>query len=219
MTKVHTWTLTGVGLLALIAGALLASGAMSFAQSPTPTPSPSATEDAGDEDTPTPSDEDADEQGEDDSGDTEDDADSNGDDAEGSGGDDDDGGRRGCGGGKYLIKEAAAEVLGISEDELVTALREGQSLAQIAEAQGMSVEDFRAALLEHATADLQAKLDAGEITQEQFDEKVAELNANVDEIINAEGGVRFRGPRGGFEEEGETGGVRFRRSAVPNFDA
>jgi hypothetical protein len=222
MTKVHTWTLTGIAVLALAAGALLVSGAMSFAQSPTPTPSPGATEDAGDEGTPTPSpsDEDAGEQGEDDAGDTEDDADPNGDDAEGSKDDDEDSGRRGCGpGGKYAIKGAAAEALGISEEELLTALSEGQSLAQIAEAQGMSVQDFRAALLENVTADLQARLDAGEITQEQFDEKVAELNANIDEIINAEGGLRFRGPRGGGEEEGETGGVRFRRGVIPNFDA
>ena len=218
MTKVHTWTMTGLAAIALTAGALLATGTISFAQSPTPTPS--ATEDTGDDGTPTPSasDEDTDSGTEDDANDTEDDADAGGDDAEGTEGDDDDGGRGGCGGGKYLIKEAAAEVLGISEDDLIAGLQDGQSLAQIAEAQGMTVEDFRAALLESVTADLQAKLDAGDITQEQFDEKVAELNANIDEIINTEGGVRFRG-RGGSDEEGATGGVRFRRSAVPNFDA
>ena len=217
MTKVHTWTMTGLATIALVAGLLLATGTISFAQSPTPTPSP--TEDAGDDGSPTPSpsDEDTGEQGEDDSGDTEDDADPGGDDAEGSEGDDDDG-RRGCGGGKYLIKEAAAEVLGISEDDLIASLMDGQSLAQIAEAQGMSVDDFRSALLENVTADLQAALDAGDITQAEFDEKVAELNANIDAIINTEGGVRFRG-RGGSDEEGATGGVRFRRGAVPNFDA
>jgi hypothetical protein len=218
MTKVHTWTMTGLAAVTLIAGVLLATGTISFAQSPTPTPSPA--DDAGDtgSPTPSPSDEDTGEQGEDDSGDTEDDTDPGGDDAEGSEGDDDDNGRRGCGGGKYLIKEAAAEVLGITEDDLIAGLRDGQSLAQIAEAQGMSVADFRAALLENVTADLQAALDAGDITQEQFDDKVAELNANIDEIINAEGGVRFRGGRGPAPD-GADGGVRFRRGSVPNFDA
>jgi hypothetical protein len=208
--------MTGLAAIALMAGLLLATGTISFAQSPTPTPS--ATDDAGDDGTPTPSasDEDTGEQGEDDAGDTEDDADAGGDDAEGSEGDDDDG-RRGCGGGKYLIKEAAAEVLGISEDDLITGLRDGQSLAQIAEAQGMSVQDFRAALLENVTAYLQEELDAGEITQEQFDDKVAELNANIDEIINTEGGVRFRGGRGS-DEEGASGGVRF-RGVFPNIEA
>ena len=218
MTKVHTWTMTGLAAIALMAGLLLATGTISFAQSPTPTPS--ATEDSGDDGTPTPSasDGDTDSGTEDDANDTEDDADANGDDAEGSEGDDDDDGRGGCGGGgKYLIKEAAAEVLGITEDDLIAGLQDGQSLAQIAEAQGMSVEDFRAALLENVTADLQSRLDAGDITQEQFDDKVAELNANIDEIINTEGGVRFHG-RSGSDEEGATGGVRF-RGVFPNIDA
>jgi hypothetical protein len=217
MTKLHTWTMTGLAAIALMAGLLLATGTISFAQSPTP--KPSATEGAGDG-TPTPSisGEDTDAGSEDDANDSEDDADANGDDAEGSQGDDD-GGRGGCSGGKSLIKEAAAEVLGISEDDLVTGLRDGQSLAQIAAAQGMSVEDFRAALLENVTADLQAKLDAGDITQAQFDDKVAELNANIDEIINAEGGVGFRHRGGESSEEGATGGGRFRRGVLPNIDA
>jgi hypothetical protein len=220
MTKVHTWTMTALAVVALAAGALLATGTLSFAQTGEPTPSPSPTEDAGGDSSPTPAPSDDDDTGgEDDANDPEDDTDPGGDDAEGSEGDDDDRGGRGCGGGKYLIKEAAAEVLGISEDELVAGLRDGQSLAQIAEAQGMSVDEFRAALVENVTADLQARLDAGDITQEQFDEKVAELEANIDEIINAEGGVRFRGPGGGFSEEG-AGGLRFRpRFAVPNTDA
>ena len=217
MTKVHTWTMTGLAVVVLAAGVLLASGAISFAQSPTPTPS--ATEGAGDDGTPTPStsDEDTDTGAEDDANDTEEDADANGDDAEGTEADDDGGG---CsGGGKYLIKEAAAEVLGISEDDLIAGLQDGQSLAQIAAAQGMSVDGFRAALLENVTADLQAKLDAGDITQAQFDDKVAELNAHIDEIINTEGGVRFRHGGGESGEEDATGGVRFRRGALPNIEA
>jgi hypothetical protein len=207
MTKVQNWMLTALAVVALGAGVLLVSGAISFAQTDEPSPTPSPTEDAGDP-TPSPSD---------DADDTEDDADPGGDDEEGSEGDDDD--RPGCGGGGYITKEAAAEVLGISEEDLIASLRDGQSLAQIAEAQGMSVDDFRAALLENVTADLQARLDAGDITQEQFDEKVAELNANIDEIINAEGGARFRHRGGESGEEGETGGVRFRRLPVPSFDA
>jgi len=220
MTKAQNWMLTGLAVIALAAGVLLASGAISFAQTDGPTATPSATEDAGDEGTETPSqsDEDTDSGTEDDANDTEDDADPNGDDEEGTEGDDDD--RGGCSrGGKYLIKEAAAEVLGISEDDLIAGLRDGQSLAQIAEAQGMSVDDFRSELLENVSADLQALLDAGDITQEQFDEKVAELNANIDDIINAEGGLGFRHGGGEESSEGEAGGVRFRRSAVPSFEA
>jgi len=208
MTKAQNWMMTALAVVALAAGVLLVTGTVSFAQTDEPTPTPSATEDAGNGATPTPSDdaEDDDSSGEDASPEE----DANEDESEG----------RGCGGGKYLIKEAAAEVLGISEDDLIAGLRDGQSLAQIAEAQGMSVDDFRAALLENVTADLQAKLDAGDITQEQFDEKVSELNANIDEIINTEAGLRFHGRGGESGEEGsETGGVRFRRGAVPSFEA
>jgi phage-related tail protein len=209
MTKAQNWMITALAVVALAAGVLLVTGAVSFAQTDEPTPTPSATEDAGDGATPTPSDdtEDDDSSGEDASPEE----DANEDESEG----------RGCGGGgKYLIKEAAAEVLGISEEDLIAGLRDGQSLAQIAEAQGMSVDDFRAALLENVTADLQDKLDAGDITQEQFDEKVSELNANIDEIINTEGGLRFHGRGDESGEDGsETGGVRFRRGAVPSFEA
>jgi hypothetical protein len=204
--------MTGLAVIALAAGILLATGAISFAQTGEPTPTPSPSEDSGDDGTPTPapSDEDTDTGTEDDANDTEDDADSGGDDAEGT--EDDDAERRGCGGGKYLVKEAAAEVLGLSEDELRAALRDGQSLAQMAEAQGMSVEDFTAALQSNITAALQAQLDAGEITQEEFDEVTANLSENLTDIINAEGGFRsHRGFDGGGEEEGTEGtGTRFR---------
>jgi len=60
----------------------------------------------------------------------------------------------------------------------------------------MSAGDFKAALSAGVTADLQAKIDAGEITQERFDETIADLDAKLDEIINREGGLRFHGPRG-----------------------
>ena len=200
MTKVHTWTMTGLAVIALAAGILLASGAISFAQTGEPTPTPSPSEGSGGEDTDT--------GGEEDANDTEDDADAGGDDAEGTEEDDADG--RGCGGGKYLVKEAAAEVLGLSEDELRAALQDGQSLAQIAEAQGMSVEDFTAALQSNITAALQAQLDAGEITQEEFDEITANLSENLDEIINAEGGLRFHRGFEGDDEGTDGDGTRFR---------
>jgi hypothetical protein len=177
MTKTHSWVFAGVSAFALIVGVLLATGAVTFAQTDEPTPTPSASGNGDDGSSPTPkSSEDAGKPG-------------------------------GCGGGHYALKEAAAEVLGISEDDLRAALRDGQSLAQIAEAHGMSVDDFKTALVDKVTADLQAKLDAGDITQEQFDARVADLNANIDEIINAQGGLRFH-ERGGSEESGT--GTRFR---------
>ena len=180
MTKLQSWMMTGLAIAALGVGVLLASGAISSAQEGSQTPTPSPSEESTDDEstlTPSPS-EDSDES---DDADTEDEE------------DEDTGEQRGCagGGGKHLVKEAAAEVLGLSEEEVRGALGDGQSLAGLAEAQGMSVEDFRAALLSNITADLQAQLDAGEITQEEFDEITAELSENLDDIINSEGGFRF----------------------------
>src|SRR5690242_8163987 len=52
----------------------------------------------------------------------------------------------GCGGASYQVTQAAAQVLGITEDELRTQLMSGQTLARIAEAHGMSTNDLKAAL-------------------------------------------------------------------------
>jgi hypothetical protein len=184
MSKTHNWVFGGVSGFALVAGILLATGAITFAQTDEPTPTPSASGSADGGSSPTPNASPGNDQ------------DANGNEV-----------KRDCGGGHYLLKEAAAEVIGISEDDLRSALEDGQSLAQVAEAHGMSVEDFKAALIDKVTADLQAKLDAGDITQEQFDARVADLNANIDDVINRQGGLRFH-ERGGSEESGT--GTRFR---------
>lgn len=52
--------------------------------------------------------------------------------------------------------EAAAEALGLSTDEVVEALQDGASLADLAEEQGVSRDDLVAALVADAPADLQA---------------------------------------------------------------
>lgn len=51
--------------------------------------------------------------------------------------------------------EAAAEVLGLSTDDVMEALSEGSSLADLAEEQGVSRDDLVAALVADAPADLQ----------------------------------------------------------------
>ena len=160
MSKLQSWTMTALAAAALVAGILLVTGALSFAQEgdeSTSTPTPTATAESTD-----------------DAADSED--------------SDDEDGVRGCGGGKGLVHKAAAEVLGLSEDSLRDALMDGQTLAEVAQAQGMSVDDFKSALKEKVTADLQAELDAGDITQGQFDDITSDLDAKLDDIINHEGG-------------------------------
>ena len=200
MTKLQNWTLTALATATLVVGILLATGAISFAQEgddSTPTPTPTATAEAKDDATATPSD--------DESTDSADSSDEEEDDS-------------GCVGGPPFhrfveVKAAAADVLGISEDDIENALDDGQTLAEVAEAQGMSVDDFKATLVENVTADLQTKLDAGEITQEEFDHITGELDEKVDAIINAEGGMPFGGPHRGFG-----GGARFQQPPIDDTD-
>jgi hypothetical protein len=105
-----------------------------------------------------------------------------------------------------FVLESAAEVLGMEVGQLEGQLNSGKSLAQVAEEQGMSVEDFKAALIADVDADLQAKVDAGEITQEQKDRMLARFTENVDRIINHVPEPGFPGRchgRGGPPPEGD----------------
>ncbi len=113
--------------------------------------------------------------------------------------------RGGFGGHLMDIHETAAAILGLSEDDLMTALMGGQTLAEIAADHGMSVNDLKSSLTDSITADLQAQLDAGEITQEQFDAVTGDLSDKLDAMINAEGGMPFGGPRGGHGGPGFPG--------------
>jgi len=107
-------------------------------------------------------------------------------------------GHNGCG----QVMDAAAEVLGMPKDELMEQLSDGNSLAEVAEAQKMSVEDFKAALLDQVKAQLDELVAEGDLTQEQADEIFQNVNENIDSIVNAERGLGgFGGPRrgpGGF---------------------
>jgi len=81
----------------------------------------------------------------------------------------------------------AAEVLGKEPAEVAEAVKSGESLAEQAEAQGMSVEEFTAALLEAIKRTLQAKVDEGSITQAQADRILAGIEEHIDRIVNLEG--------------------------------
>ena len=69
----------------------------------------------------------------------------------------------------------AAGAIGISETDLVTALKSGQSLAQIAAAHSVDVQKVIDALVADAKSEIAAAFSAGRITQAQADQ----LNANV----------------------------------------
>lgn len=89
--------------------------------------------------------------------------------------------------GARLVIGAAGEVLGKETAEVAAAVKSGESLAEQAEAKGMTVEDFKTALLAAIKATLQTKVDEGTITQVQADRIFAGIEENVDRIVNFEG--------------------------------
>ena len=82
------------------------------------------------------------------------------------------GGGRGRGLGQVEL-EAAAKVLGMTTDELSTALQSGKTLEQLAQDANVDVQDVKDAIqAAHATemrSRIQQALDAGTITQENAD--------------------------------------------------
>jgi uncharacterized protein YidB (DUF937 family) len=103
-----------------------------------------------------------------------------------------------------LTVEAAATVLGLEPETLLSELQEGKTMAEVAEAQGISVEDFEAALLAQVKAQL-ADLVPDQLTQEQADAIHDRVGENIDDIVNALPRPHGPCPRGAFFEGGAPG--------------
>lgn len=89
--------------------------------------------------------------------------------------------------------DVAAQALGMTTDELRTALDGGQTLAQVASDKGVNVQVVIDALVASATNLINEKVTSGEMTQAQADAKLAELSQRVTDRVNnprPEGGRR-----------------------------
>jgi hypothetical protein len=103
------------------------------------------------------------------------------------------------GGGPLELFDTAAKALGISRDELVERLEDGDSLEQIAKAEGKSVDEVRDAVESEVRERLDKAVDDGDLTREQADKIREHLSDMIDNLGD------FRLPR-------------FDRGAVPRFD-
>ncbi|GIG39263.1 hypothetical protein [Cellulomonas phragmiteti] len=123
-------------------------------------------------------------------------------------------GGRGHGGGHHLDLTAAATALGMTSDELRTALDvEGTTLADVAAAQGVPTSALVDALVEARTERLQEKVAEGDLTQAEADEKIAALPERVAALVEeARPGRSGRGPRS--EGSGDASGASTDGSAV-----
>jgi uncharacterized protein (DUF433 family) len=97
------------------------------------------------------------------------------------------------------------EYTGLSADEVREALQNDQTIADLITANGQSVDDFTAAVLEQISTQLDTQVEAGRLTEEQAAERLAQAEENLAAWINGESngfGFSFgfgpRGPQDGF---------------------
>jgi hypothetical protein len=79
---------------------------------------------------------------------------------------------------------AAAKYLGLTEAELRTQFESGKTLAEIAKAEGKTVDGLEKALTADTKAKLDAAVKAGTITQAQADELLKRATDHLDDRVN-----------------------------------
>ena len=111
--------------------------------------------------------------------------------------------RHGPGGPHEFLRglDAAASYLGLTEDQLHSRLESGKTLAEIAKAQGKSVDGLKDALVKDAKTKLDAAVKSGRLSSAEEQRILAGLQQHVDDLVNGKLPDRHDGPRGfGFRD-------------------
>jgi hypothetical protein len=82
--------------------------------------------------------------------------------------------------------EAAADALGMTVEDLRAALRDGQTLAEVAEAQGVDRETLVGALVAAANARLDEAVADGDLTEEEAAERREGIEERVEAMVDGE---------------------------------
>ena len=106
--------------------------------------------------------------------------------------------------------DGAADYLGLTEAELHERLRDGQTLAEIAKAEGKSVDGLVQALVAAGKERLDQAVEDGRITAAQRDEMVERLESKIDALVNGEPFLEKHGPGFGQRFGGPMDGSFFR---------
>jgi hypothetical protein len=99
--------------------------------------------------------------------------------------------------GPFGVLATVSEYLGISGAELRSQLESGKTLAQIAKAEGKSVEGLVQALLDDADAKLDAAVDAGKLTQAEAEKIRADWKERITDFVNGTAPLEL-----GFDKDG-----------------
>lgn len=107
----------------------------------------------------------------------------------------------GMGHGRGMHLETAAEALGVTAEELRTELQAGSSIADVAAEKGVDVQTVIDAMVAELKTHLDEEVAAGEHTQEEADERLAEATERITAMVNGERpadgpGFGPHGPRG-----------------------
>jgi lambda repressor-like predicted transcriptional regulator len=107
----------------------------------------------------------------------------------------------GIAGGSQL--DAAADYLGVTEAQLRERLEDGDSLAEVAQDKGKSVDGLETALKNAVKKDLDKAVENGKVTRSEADELYEDYSDNVDDVVEGNGRfgfrMRFHGPGGRME--------------------
>jgi len=96
------------------------------------------------------------------------------------------------------IVSSVAETLDMTPREIAQDLRQGQSLAEIGQAKGVSTYTLKSAILTAADEKLDQAVADGKLTQDQADKIMTRLTDNIDKILNWKRGSGGEGlPRRG----------------------
>jgi len=94
--------------------------------------------------------------------------------------------------------DAAADYLGLTRAQLARRLTNGRSLADVAKAEGKSVDGLEQALVDDAQSQLDRAVADRRLTSDERDRILAEIREHVDELVNgsAPGPLGRHGARG-----------------------
>jgi hypothetical protein len=113
------------------------------------------------------------------------------------------GGHHGPGHGHHVLEETA-EFLGIERSDVLAGIEDGQTLGEIAAANGSSAEALVDHLVGELTTRVNEKVAEGDISQERADEILSTATERITNLVNREPGEfrRFReGPPGDMPED------------------
>lgn len=102
----------------------------------------------------------------------------------------------------------AATALSMTEAELRTELESGKSIAQVAEAKNVNLQAVVDVLTTQHKAHIAAHVAEGKLTQAQADEKLANIDTRITEMVNMTGLPMKGGPGGKGGHGGKPGHVR-----------